>query len=72
MKEVEQLVASIRELRFAIDRLPVGYQGEELQPTTRQALAAQAKALQADLERLLEELGEVSQADAFERDLLAG
>jgi hypothetical protein len=69
MKSTEQLVAGIRELRFAIDRLSADELGEELSPTTRQALIAQARALHADLDRLLEDMGEVSQADAFERDL---
>jgi hypothetical protein len=69
MKSTEQLVAGIRELRFAIDRLSADELGEELSPTTRQALIAQARALHADLDRLLEDMGEVSQVDAFERDL---
>ena len=70
MKPSEQLVAAIREVRFAMDRLS----GEDLssaQPTVRQALEAQAKALQADLERLLEEMGSISEAEAFERDLIS-
>ena len=70
MKSSEQLVAAIREVRFAMDRLS----GEDLsdaQPTVRQTLEAQAKALQSDIERLLEEMGAISQAEAFERDLIA-
>jgi hypothetical protein len=68
MKSTEQLVASIRELRFAIDRL-TEQEIEEAQAATRQALIAQAKALEADIDRLLEQLGEISPGDAFERDL---
>ena len=56
MKSAEQFVASIREFRFALDRLSADMQGEEVTPATRQALVAQAKALQADIDRLLEEL----------------
>ena len=70
MKSSEQLVASIRELRFAIDRL-TGADIAETQPAVRQALEAQARALQADVERLLEEMGAISESDAFERDLIA-
>jgi hypothetical protein len=70
MKPTEQLVASIRELRFAIDRLTDADMAEA-QPTARQALVAQANALQADIERLLEEMGAISEADAFERDLVS-
>ena len=58
MKSAEQFVASIREFRFALDRLSADVQGEDVTPGTRQALVAQAKALQADIDRLLEELGE--------------
>jgi hypothetical protein len=58
MKSAEQLVASIREFRFAIDRLSTETQDEEVAPTTRQALVAQARALHADIDRLLQELGE--------------
>jgi hypothetical protein len=58
MKSIEQFVASIREFRFAVDRLSTDMQGEEVSPATRQALIAQAKALQADIDRLLEDLGE--------------
>ena len=60
MKSTEQLVAGIRELRFAMDRLSDEDVGEALSPATRQALVAQARALQADIERLLQELGEES------------
>ncbi len=69
MKSTEQLVASIRELRFAIDRL-TDQEIEEAQMTTRQALIAQARSLEADIERLLEQLGEVTPAMAFERDFV--
>jgi Sec-independent protein translocase protein TatA len=58
MKSAEQLVASIREFRFAIDRLSAETQDEEISPATRQALIAQAKALQADIDRLIQEIGE--------------
>ena len=58
MKSAEQLVSSIREFRFAIDRLSAETQDEEVSPATRQALIAQAKASRADLARLLVELGE--------------
>ena len=64
MKSSEQLVAAIRELRFAIDRLTAADLAEA-QPAVRQALEAQAKALQADVERLLEEMGGISAAEAF-------
>ena len=70
MKPTEQLVAAIRELRFAIDRL-TGAEMAEAQPAARQALESQAKALMADVERLLEEMGAISEADAFERDLIS-
>jgi len=56
MKSSEQLVAAIREVRFAMDRLT----GDDLaatQPAARQALETQATALRADIERLLEEIG---------------
>ncbi len=69
MKPTEQLVAAIRELRFAIDRLS-DEQMADVQPTARQALVAQAKALQADIERLLEQMGVIGEAEAFERDLI--
>ena len=59
MKPSEQLVAAIRELRFAIDRLTPS-EIEDVQPAARQALVAQARALQADIAILLGELGEAS------------
>ncbi len=68
MKSSEQLVAAIRELRFAIDRLTAADLAEA-QPAVRQALEAQAKALQADTERLAGEIAAASQ-DALERDLI--
>jgi hypothetical protein len=64
MKSSEQLVAAIRELRFAIDRLTAADLAET-RPAVRQALEAQAKALQADVERLLEEMGGIATAEAF-------
>ena len=70
MKSSEQLVAAIREVRFAIDRL-TGAELAETQPAVRQALESQARALQADIERLLEEMGAIGEAEAFERDLIA-
>jgi hypothetical protein len=70
MKPTEQLVAAIRELRFAFDRLSDAEMAEA-QPAARQALVAQAKALQADIERLLEQMGAISARDAFEHDLIA-
>ena len=70
MKSIEQLVAAIRELRFAIDRL-TGAEMAEVQPTARHALEAQAKALQLDIDRLLGEMGAAAEADAFERDLIS-
>jgi hypothetical protein len=69
MKSSEQLVATIRELRFAMDRFTAADLAEA-QPAVRQALEAQAKALQADVERLTEELAAVGPADALERDLI--
>lgn len=68
MKPPEQLVAAIRELRFAIDRL-TGDELGELQPAARQALVAQALALEADLETLRRTLAEDSGADAPEGEL---
>jgi hypothetical protein len=70
MKPTEQLVGAIRDLRFAIDRLS-DTEMAEAQPTARHALVSQAKALQADIERLLEQMGAIAEADAFERDLIA-
>jgi poly(3-hydroxyalkanoate) synthetase len=69
MKSSEQLVATIRELRFAMDRFTAADLAEA-QPAVRQALEAQAKALQADVERLAEDLAAVGPADALERDLI--
>ena len=68
MKSSEQLVAAIRELRFTIDRLTAADLAEA-QPAVRQALEAQAKALQADTERLAGEIAAANQ-DALERDLI--
>ena len=62
MKSMEQLVAAIRELRFAIDRLSDDELGDALSPATRGALTAQARALQADIDRLLQQLGEESRS----------
>jgi hypothetical protein len=70
MKSSEQLIAAIREVRFAIDRL-TATEMAEAQPTVRNALEAQATALQADIERLLEEMGAISESEAFERDLIS-
>ena len=70
MKSSEQLVAAIRELRFAIDRLTAA-DLVEAQPAVRQALEAQAKALQSDADRLAGEIAALSQAEALERDLIA-
>jgi len=70
MKSSEQLVAAIRELRFAIDRLTAADLAEA-QPAVRQALEAQARALQADVERLAGEIAALGQAEALERDLIA-
>jgi len=70
MKPIEQLVAAIRDLRFTIDRLSDAEMAEA-QPTARQTLEAQAKALQGDIERLLEQMGAISEAEAFERDLIS-
>ncbi len=70
MKSTEQLVATIRELRFAIDRL-TDDDIANVQPTARHALEGQAKALQADVERLLVQLGAVGEAEAFERHLIS-
>lgn len=70
MKASEQLVTAIRELRFAIDRLTAADLAEA-QPAVRQALEAQARALQADVERLAEDQTAVNPVDALERDLIA-
>lgn len=69
MKPIEQLIAAIRELRFTIDRLSDAEMAEA-QPTAKHALQVQAKALQADIERLLENLGAIPEAEAFEKDLM--
>ena len=68
MKSSEQLVAAIRELRFAIDRLTAADLAEA-QPGVRQALEAQARALQGDAQRLAGEIATANQ-DALERDLI--
>lgn len=65
MKSTEQLVATIRELRFAIDRLTAA-DIAEAQPAARQALEAQAKALQADVERLAQEMAAISPAETID------
>ena len=70
MKPTEQLVAAFREVRFAIDRL-TDEEMADAQGTAKQALVAQAKALQTDIERLLEELGAIAEAEAYERDLIS-
>ena len=69
MRSSEQLVGAIRELRFAIDRLTAADLAEA-QPAVRQALEAQARALQADAGRLAGEIALAAQADALERDLI--
>jgi len=63
MKSIEQLVNAVRELRFAIDRLPID-ELAEAPPATRQALVSQARALEIDLEALLLTLGESELAQA--------
>ena len=68
MKPTEQLVAAIRELRFAIDRISEQELREDESPAARTALTTQLQALQADVERLLEQVGAISEAEAFERD----
>ena len=68
MKPTEQLVAAIRELRFAIDRLSSD-ELSEMQPAARQALVAQARALDVDIEALLRTLGEETSADVKESEL---
>ena len=70
MKPIEQLVAAIRELRFAIDRLSDA-DLVEAQPTAKSTLDVQAQALQADIERLREQMGAIGEAEAFERDLIS-
>jgi hypothetical protein len=68
MKPTEQLVAAVRELRFAIDRISEQELQDDQSPATRAALVTQLQALQADIERLLEQAGAISEAEAFERD----
>ena len=70
MKPSEQLVAAIREVRHAMDLL-TDADLANAQPAVRQALETQAKALQADVERLLEEIGAISESDAFEKDFIS-
>lgn len=65
MKSTEQLVAAIRELRFAIDRLSEA-EIAEAQPAVSQALASQARALKADIEALIAQLEQA--ADQFVRE----
>jgi len=63
MKPIEQLVAAIRELRFALDRLT----DEDVagaQPTAKQTLTAQAQALQVDVDTLLKELDKPVDAES--------
>ena len=71
MKPTEQLVAAIRELRFAIDRVSEQELREDDSPAARNALITQLQALQSDVERLLEQVGAISEAEAFERDLVS-
>ena len=68
MKPTEQLIAAVRELRFAIDRISEQELQEDQSPTTRSALVTQLQALSADVERLLEQVGAISESEAFERD----
>ncbi len=68
MKPTEQLVSAIRELRFAIDRVSEQELREDESPAARGALVTQLQALNADVERLLEQVGAISEAEAFERD----
>ena len=68
MKSIEQLVAAIRELRFAIDRI-AAQDLAEAQPATRQALVTQAHALDADLDVLLRALGEEADHAVLESEL---
>jgi hypothetical protein len=70
MKPTEQLVAAVRELRFAIDRCSEHELREDQSPATRAALITQLQALQADVERLLEQIGAIGEAEAFERDFV--
>jgi hypothetical protein len=70
MKPTEQLVAAIRELRFAIDRISEQELREDDSPAARSALTTQLQALNADVERLLEQVGAISESDAFEKDFV--
>jgi hypothetical protein len=70
MKPTEQLVAAIRELRFAIDKVSEQELREDDSPAARHALVTQLQALHADVERLLEQVGAISESDAFEKDLV--
>jgi hypothetical protein len=71
MKPTEQLVTAVRELRFAIDRVSEQELEEDQSPATRAALVTQLQALRADVDRLLEQVGAISEAEAFERDLIS-
>ena len=71
MRPTEQLVAAIRELRFAMDRVSEQELNEDQSPAARQALVTQLQALQADVERLLEQVGAISESEAFERDFVS-
>lgn len=71
MRPTEQLVAAIRELRFAMDRVSEQELSEDQSPAARQALVTQLQALQADVERLLEQVGAISETEAFERDFVS-
>jgi len=68
MKPTEQLVSAIRELRFSIDRVSEQELREDESPAARAALVTQLQALHADVERMLEQVGAISEAEAFERD----
>ena len=70
MTPAEELVAAIREARFALNRV-TGQDLAETRPAVRQALEAQAKGLQADVERLLGEMATIAQGEAYERDLIS-
>ena len=71
MRPTEQLVAAIRELRFAMDRVSEQELNEDQSPAARQALVTQLQAIQADVERLLEQVGAISESEAFERDFVS-
>jgi len=70
MKPTEQMVAAVRELRFAIDRISEQELRDDQSPATRAALVTQLQALHGDVERLLEQVGAIAEAEAFERDLV--